>query len=135
MSPEMLFDLLWKSLLQTLHMVAVSGLVGSLVGLPIGVFLATSGRNELFPAPALNRAVGLVVNAARSTPFIILVVAIIPPTSRKAPKRASAVAVSATRTEAMAMIVAWPRANHRPTATGRCPCCINLRVTLSIAAM
>ncbi len=78
MSPEMLFDLLWKSLLQTLHMVAVSGLVGSLVGLPIGVFLATSGRNELFPAPALNRAVGLVVNAARSTPFIILVVAIIP---------------------------------------------------------
>jgi D-methionine transport system permease protein len=78
MSPEMLFDLLWKSLLQTLHMVAVSGLVGSLIGLPIGVFLATSGKNELFPAPALNRAIGLTVNAARSTPFIILVVAIIP---------------------------------------------------------
>lgn len=78
MSPEMLFDLLWKSLLQTLHMVAVSGLLGSLIGLPIGVFLATSGKNELFPAPALNYAVGLVVNAARSTPFIILVVAIIP---------------------------------------------------------
>ncbi|AOF93147.1 methionine ABC transporter permease [Sinorhizobium sp. RAC02] len=78
MSPEMLFDLLWKSLLQTLHMVAVSGLVGSLIGLPIGIFLATSGRNELFPAPALNQAIGLVVNAARSTPFIILVVAIIP---------------------------------------------------------
>lgn len=78
MSPDMLFDLLWKSLLQTLHMVAVSGLVGSLIGLPIGVFLATSGRNELFPAPALNYAIGLVVNAARSTPFIILVVAIIP---------------------------------------------------------
>ena len=78
MSPDMLFDLLWKSLLQTLHMVAVSGLVGSLIGLPIGVFLATSGRNELFPAPALNYAIGLIVNAARSTPFIILVVAIIP---------------------------------------------------------
>lgn len=78
MSPDMLFDLLWKSLLQTLHMVAASGLVGSLIGLPIGVFLATSGRNELFPAPALNYAIGLIVNAARSTPFIILVVAIIP---------------------------------------------------------
>lgn len=78
MSPEMLFDLLWKSLLQTLHMVAVSGFVGSLIGLPIGIFLATSGKNELFPAPALNQAIGLVVNAARSTPFIILVVAIIP---------------------------------------------------------
>jgi D-methionine transport system permease protein len=78
MSLDMLFDLLWKSLLQTLHMVAVSGLVGSLIGLPIGIFLATSGKNELFPAPALNQAIGLVVNAARSTPFIILVVAIIP---------------------------------------------------------
>lgn len=78
MSPDMLFDLLWKSLLQTLHMVAVSGLIGSLIGLPIGVFLATSGKGELFPAPALNRTIGLIVNAARSTPFIILVVAIIP---------------------------------------------------------
>lgn len=78
MSPDMLFDLLWKSLLQTLHMVAVSGLIGSLIGLPIGVFLATSGKGELFPAPALNQTIGLVVNAARSTPFIILVVAIIP---------------------------------------------------------
>lgn len=78
MSPEMLFGLLWKSLLQTLHMVAVSGLVGSLIGLPIGVFLATSGKGELFPAPKLNYVIGLVVNAARSTPFIILVVAIIP---------------------------------------------------------
>jgi D-methionine transport system permease protein len=74
----MLFGLLWKSLLQTLHMVAVSGLLGSLIGLPIGVFLATSGKNELFPAPKLNYVIGLIVNAARSTPFIILVVAIIP---------------------------------------------------------
>jgi D-methionine transport system permease protein len=78
MSAEMLFDLLYKALLQTLQMVAVSGLVGSLVGLPIGVFLATSGKGELFPAPATNRVIGLVINAARSTPFIILVVAIIP---------------------------------------------------------
>jgi len=74
----MLFALLWKSLLQTLQMVAVSGLVGALVGLPIGVFLATSGKGELFPAPKLNYVIGLIVNAARSTPFIILVVAIIP---------------------------------------------------------
>ena len=78
MSPDMLFNLLWKALSQTLQMVAIAGIIGSLIGLPIGVFLATSGKGELFPAPALNRAIGLVVNAARSTPFIILVVAIIP---------------------------------------------------------
>ncbi len=47
-------------------------------GLPLGVFLATSGKGELFAAPWVNRVLGIVVNATRSTPFIILVVAIIP---------------------------------------------------------
>ena len=78
MAPDMLFNLLLKALLQTLQMVAVAGVIGTIIGLPIGVFLATSGRGELFAAPQVNRVVGLVVNAARSTPFIILVVAIIP---------------------------------------------------------
>jgi D-methionine transport system permease protein len=78
MSLEMLLNLLSKALGQTLHMVAVAGIIGSLIGLPIGIFLATSGKGELFPAPTVNRIVGLIVNAARSTPFIILVVAIIP---------------------------------------------------------
>lgn len=78
MSPDMLFNLLLKALGQTLQMVAVAGLIGALIGLPIGVFLATSGKGELFPAPVANRIIGAVVNAARSTPFIILVVAIIP---------------------------------------------------------
>ncbi|MBA3043115.1 MAG: ABC transporter permease [Alphaproteobacteria bacterium] len=78
MAFDMLFNLLVKALWQTLQMVAVAGVIGTLVGLPIGVFLATSGKGELFAAPTINRIVGLVVNAARSTPFIILVVAIIP---------------------------------------------------------
>lgn len=62
----------------TLYMVAVSAALGTLLGGPLGVFLATSRRGELFAAPALNLALGLLVNATRSTPFIILVVAIIP---------------------------------------------------------
>ena len=78
MSPDMIFSLLSKALIQTLQMVFVAGIVGSIIGLPIGVFLATSGKGELFPAPATNRVLGLIVNAARSTPFIILVVAIVP---------------------------------------------------------
>ncbi len=43
-----------------------------------GIFLATSGKGELFAAPRINAVLGVIVNAARSTPFIILVVAIIP---------------------------------------------------------
>ncbi|CDZ56492.1 methionine ABC transporter permease [Neorhizobium galegae] len=78
MSPDMLFNLLLKALGQTMQMVAVAGVIGALIGLPIGVFLATSGKGELFPAPVSNRIIGAIVNAARSTPFIILVVAIIP---------------------------------------------------------
>jgi D-methionine transport system permease protein len=77
MSPD-LIGLLANSTGQTLYMVAVSALLGTLLGLPLGVFLATSGHGELFEAVAVNRVLGLVVNATRSTPFIILVVAIIP---------------------------------------------------------
>lgn len=62
----------------TLYMVGVSGLLGTLFGLPLGVFLATSRNGEIFAAPSANRVIGAIVNATRSTPFIILVVAIIP---------------------------------------------------------
>lgn len=77
-----LIQLLWASTLQTLYMVALSTLFGTLVGGPLGVFLATSRRGELYSSPFLNKALGLVVNAARSIPFIILVVAIIPLTRK-----------------------------------------------------
>ena len=73
-----LIPILWESTLQTLYMVALSTLLGTLIGAPLGIFLATSRRGELLSAPVLNTVLGLIVNAARSTPFIILVVAIIP---------------------------------------------------------
>lgn len=77
MSPELLQMIFWSTL-DTLTMVGLAGLFGTLIGLPLGIFLATSRANELFPAPTANRVVGLIVNATRSTPFIILVVAIVP---------------------------------------------------------
>jgi D-methionine transport system permease protein len=77
MSPELL-GLIADATAETLFMVAVAALLGTALGLPLGVFLATSGRGELFEALAVNRVLGMLVNATRSTPFIILVVAIIP---------------------------------------------------------
>ncbi|UTD27979.1 methionine ABC transporter permease [Bradyrhizobium sp. WD16] len=71
---NLIIDATWESL----YMVAAAALLGILFGGPIGVFLATSRKGELFAAPAANAVLGTVVNAARSTPFIILVVAIIP---------------------------------------------------------
>jgi D-methionine transport system permease protein len=77
MSPEII-RLILSATGETLLMVAVAAGLGTLFGLPLGVFLATSRKDELFAAPWANRVLGVVVNAARSTPFIILVVAIIP---------------------------------------------------------
>ena len=73
-----LIPLLWEATLQTLYMVTASTILGTAFGLPLGVFLATSQRGELLSSPWLNKVLGLVVNATRSVPFIILVVAIIP---------------------------------------------------------
>jgi D-methionine transport system permease protein len=73
-----LINLLIEATLQTLYMVAISGAIGTALGLPLGVYLATSQRGELLSAPWINKVLGLIVNAARSVPFIILVVAIIP---------------------------------------------------------
>ena len=77
MSPEMI-NLIANSTGETLYMVAVAALIATAFGLPLGVFLATSGKGELFAAPWVNRVSASIVNATRSTPFIILVVAIIP---------------------------------------------------------
>lgn len=77
MSPE-LINLIIQATFESLYMVGIAALLGTAFGLPLGVFLATSRKGELFAAPIVNRALGIVVNATRSTPFIILVVAIIP---------------------------------------------------------
>src|ERR1051325_8064711 len=77
MSPEMI-RLIASATGETLLMVAISAGIATLLGLPLGVYLATSGKGELYAAPWVNRVLGVVVNATRSTPFIILVVAIIP---------------------------------------------------------
>jgi D-methionine transport system permease protein len=77
MSPEII-RLIYEATLDTLTMVTTAMVFATLIGLPVGLFLATSRSGELLAAPLVNRLLGLVINATRSTPFIILVVAIIP---------------------------------------------------------
>jgi D-methionine transport system permease protein len=52
--------------------------VATLIGVPLGVPLHTPGKGQILENAALNKSVGAVVNAIRSIPFIILMVAIIP---------------------------------------------------------
>ncbi|RDV01295.1 methionine ABC transporter permease [Undibacter mobilis] len=77
MSPEII-RLIFSSTLDTLYMVALALSFGTIVGLPLGIFLATGGEDELLAFPAGKAVLGIIANATRSTPFIILVVAIIP---------------------------------------------------------
>lgn len=73
-----LIELLFDGLLETLVMVGVSGGIGAAFGIPLGVVLILTDRGGILQNVPLNRTLGLVVNAARSTPFIILMVAVIP---------------------------------------------------------
>ena len=73
-----IWGLLWQASCETLYMIGLSGLLACVGGIPLGVLLAVTSSGGLMPSPWLNRTVGFVVNATRSTPFIILMVAIIP---------------------------------------------------------
>ncbi|AWS44814.1 methionine ABC transporter permease [Streptosporangium sp. 'caverna'] len=70
--------LLVESTLQTAQMILLSTLFTVLIGLPLGVALVVTDRGGLFPSPALNRVLGVIVNIGRSLPFIVLMIAVIP---------------------------------------------------------
>ena len=73
-----MFDLFVSSFWETLVMVGISGVIGAVVGVPLGVLLYLTDRNGVLQNLPTNRIVGILVNAVRSTPFIILLVAVIP---------------------------------------------------------
>ena len=77
MSPDTL-PLLMKALGETVAMVAVAMVAATAIGVPLGVLLVVTAKGGVLACPTLNRVVGAVVNAVRSIPFIILMVAIIP---------------------------------------------------------
>jgi D-methionine transport system permease protein len=63
---------------ETATMVLVAGAIAVVVGLPLALLLLASSGGGLMPNRWLNRPLGLLVNAVRSVPFIILVVSIVP---------------------------------------------------------
>ena len=59
-------------------MVLVSGGIGAILGIPLGILLFVTDKKSFLPMPVLNVVLGTIINALRSVPFIILLVAIIP---------------------------------------------------------
>jgi len=73
-----LTDLMLDAAWETLLMVGISVLVAVVIGLPLALALYSTGNGGLRPNAWVNRPIGLLINAVRSTPFIILMVAIVP---------------------------------------------------------
>ncbi|MFJ6651377.1 methionine ABC transporter permease [Microbacterium sp. NPDC091313] len=67
-----------RALGETLQMLGVSLVIGSLLGIVIGTALAVTRPGGVLPHRAVNIILGVVVNVVRSLPFIILLVAILP---------------------------------------------------------
>jgi len=64
----------------TLTMVSASGAIAFLAGVPLGVLLIVTAQGGFLESPRLNQGVGRIVNGFRATPFIVLLVALIPVT-------------------------------------------------------
>lgn len=79
-----MFLKLWNSgviqlgIWETVYMTLIATVFAYLIGLPLGVLLGVTDKDGIHPMPTLNRIVGVVVNAFRSIPFLILMVAMLP---------------------------------------------------------
>lgn len=73
-----LISMISASFVETIIMVLISGGIGAVLGIPLGILLFVTDRTSFVPMPTFNFVLSIVVNALRSVPFIILLVAIIP---------------------------------------------------------
>ena len=65
-------------IVKTLYMVIASALIGTIIGLPLGIILTITERGHLKENQSLNTSLGGIVNVFRSFPFAILIIALIP---------------------------------------------------------
>lgn len=75
---EQVIKLLIIGTLDTLQMTVISTIMAMIIGIPLGVVLVVTSKGHILENAALNKILGAIVNATRSIPFIILMVAIIP---------------------------------------------------------
>lgn len=71
-------SMLAEGLRDTLYMVLVSTAGGYILGLPLGILLAVTGKDGIRPRPAVYRILDIITNILRSVPFLILLILMIP---------------------------------------------------------
>ncbi|HBC97856.1 MAG TPA: methionine ABC transporter permease [Clostridium sp.] len=70
--------LILKGLSETIEMVAISGFIALLIGMPLGIILVVTKKGHILEHEKLNKVLAAVVNAIRSLPSIILIVVLLP---------------------------------------------------------
>ncbi|MCI1979636.1 MAG: ABC transporter permease [Bifidobacteriaceae bacterium] len=75
---EILQNYLPQSLLDTFSMVAISTVIGVVLGTLVALVLYLTSNPLFFKNRVVNTVVGFIVNAVRSLPFLILMVVLIP---------------------------------------------------------
>lgn len=71
-------DQFLQAMVDTFYMVGFSLLVGSIIGIPLGILLVITRPGGIIENSVFFKMVNPVINMVRSLPFIILLVAIIP---------------------------------------------------------
>ena len=78
---SMIFKLVAESTLQTIEMVFWSTVFSIIMGLPLGVLLHVTDKEDqggIIPKPVLNEILSRIVNILRSFPFLILMIILMP---------------------------------------------------------
>ena len=78
---SMIFKLVAESTLQTIEMVFWSTVFSLIMGLPLGVLLHVTDKEDqggIIPKPVLNEILSRIVNILRSFPFLILMIILMP---------------------------------------------------------
>ena len=75
---QQIINLLIQGVGETLQMTVISTIASMIIGIPLGVILVVTSKGHILGNKFINNILGAIVNAGRSIPFIILMVAIIP---------------------------------------------------------
>jgi D-methionine transport system permease protein len=71
-------SLLINASAETLYMVLIASLIAIALGLPLGVLLYVTRKNNISANATLHQTLATLVNMTRSIPFVILMIAVIP---------------------------------------------------------
>src|SRR5699024_10769350 len=72
------FDQFVQAMIDTFYMIGYSLLIGSLIGVPLGILLVVTRPKGIIENKFVFNLLNPIINIVRSLPFIILLVAIIP---------------------------------------------------------